>query len=56
MGFFFDEDIDGKGKEKWIKVFGDIEVIVECVFVFGKFGFGGGMLIYFGNVKFFVVG
>jgi hypothetical protein len=56
MGFFFDEDIDGKGKEKWTKVFGDIEAIVERAFVFGKPGPGGGMLIHLGNAKFLAVG
>jgi hypothetical protein len=56
MGFYFDEEVDGKSREKWTKVFGDIEVIVERAFVFGKPGPGGGMLIHLGNAKFLLVG
>ncbi|KAI9167825.1 glycoside hydrolase [Paramyrothecium foliicola] len=56
MGFYFDEEVDGKSKEQWTKVFGDIEVIVERAFVFGKPGPGGGMLIRLDNAKFLLVG
>ncbi|KAF9873795.1 glycoside hydrolase [Colletotrichum karsti] len=57
MGFFFDEEPDPVGKgEKWSKVFGDIEVIVERAFVFGKAGPGGGMVIHLGNAKFLAIG
>lgn len=56
MGFFFNEEADGKGTEKWVKVFADIEVIVERAFVFGKAGPGGGMVIHLGDAKFLLVG
>lgn len=56
MGFYFDEEVDGRGKEKWTKVFGDMEVIVERAFVFGKAGPGGGMVIHLGNSRFLLVG
>lgn len=56
MGFYFDEEIDGAGKEKWTRVFGEVEVIVERAFVFGKPGPGGGMVIHLGNSRFLVVG
>ncbi|KAF6835668.1 hypothetical protein CPLU01_04138 [Colletotrichum plurivorum] len=57
MGFFFDEEADPAGKgEKWTKVFGDIEVIIERAFVFGKAGPGGGLIIHLGNAKFLAVG
>ncbi|ETS82485.1 hypothetical protein PFICI_04361 [Pestalotiopsis fici W106-1] len=62
MGFFFDElPASGppKGQEKWTKVFGDVEVIIERAFVFGKAGPGAGMVIQLGDAKsarFLVVG
>uniref|UniRef100_L2FII5 Glycoside hydrolase n=1 Tax=Colletotrichum fructicola (strain Nara gc5) TaxID=1213859 RepID=L2FII5_COLFN len=57
MGFFFDEEADPAGKgERWSKVFGDIEVIIERAFVFGKAGPGGGMIIHLGDAKFLAVG
>ena len=56
MGFYFDEEIDGTGKEKWTRVFGDMEVIIERAFVFGKAGPGGGMVIHLGNARFLLVG
>ncbi|KAL2815207.1 glycoside hydrolase superfamily [Aspergillus cavernicola] len=62
MGFFFDELPESgspKGKEKWTKTFGKIEVIIERAFVFGKPGPGGGMVIQLGDetsLRFLVVG
>ncbi|KAI0158392.1 glycoside hydrolase superfamily [Pestalotiopsis sp. NC0098] len=62
MGFFFDElPASGppKGQEKWTKVFGDVEVIIERAFVFGKAGPGAGMVIQLGDgssARFLVVG
>ncbi|KAL2873775.1 hypothetical protein SGCOL_011091 [Colletotrichum sp. CLE4] len=57
FGFFFDEEINTAGKgEKWTKVIGDVEVIVERAFVFGKPGPGGGMVIHLGDAKFLAVG
>ncbi|TDZ20766.1 hypothetical protein Cob_v006296 [Colletotrichum orbiculare MAFF 240422] len=57
MGFFFDEEIDPVGKgEKWVRVFGDIEVTIERAFVFGKPGPGGGLIIHLGDAKFLAVG
>lgn len=62
MGFFFDElpaqykDVDGSGAEQWRRVFGDIEVIVERCFVFGKPGPGAGMVIHLGHARFLLVG
>ncbi|KAH8649242.1 hypothetical protein BX600DRAFT_419407 [Xylariales sp. PMI_506] len=63
FGFFFDPKRDGgasSGKEVWKKRFGDLEVIVERAFVFGKPGPGGGMIIQLGDdpssTKFLCVG
>ncbi|KAK6067391.1 hypothetical protein SCUP234_11645 [Seiridium cupressi] len=62
MGFFFDDlPASGppKGQEKWTKVIGDVEVIIERAFVFGKAGPGAGMVIQLGDAKsarFLVVG
>lgn len=62
MGFFFDEIPESgevKGKTKWTKTMGDLEVIVERAFVFGKQGPGGGMVIQLGGLdsyRFLVVG
>lgn len=62
MGFFFDEiseNGEAKGKSKWITAFGNLEVIVERAFVFGKPGPGGGMVIQLGGLdsyRFLVVG
>ncbi|KAL4930265.1 glycoside hydrolase superfamily [Aspergillus undulatus] len=62
MGFFFDELPESgspKGKEKWTRVFGNLEVIIERAFVFGKPGPGGGMVIQLGgedSYRFLVVG
>ncbi|KAL3461659.1 glycoside hydrolase superfamily [Aspergillus heterothallicus] len=62
MGFFFDELPEcgpPKGKEKWTRTFGNLEVIVERAFVFGKPGPGGGMVIQLGDgnsYRFLVVG
>ncbi|GKU08827.1 glycoside hydrolase [Fusarium langsethiae] len=56
FGFFFDDEPSEKKPEKWTRVFGDIEVIVERCFVFGKPGPGGGMVIHLGNAKFLLVG
>uniref|UniRef100_A0A8H7TPK9 DUF5597 domain-containing protein n=1 Tax=Bionectria ochroleuca TaxID=29856 RepID=A0A8H7TPK9_BIOOC len=55
FGFYFDEE-KGKCKEKWTKIFGDMEVIVERAFVFGKAGPGGGLVIHLGNSRFLAVG
>ncbi|KAH8646644.1 beta-galactosidase [Xylariales sp. PMI_506] len=56
FGFFFDEKPEGnnnsnRGKETWTKVLGDVEVIVERAFVFGKPGPGAGMIIQLGDIK-----
>ncbi|KAL6237949.1 hypothetical protein BDW75DRAFT_248151 [Aspergillus navahoensis] len=62
MGFFFDElpkSGSPKGKQKWIKAFENLEVIIERAFVFGKPGPGGGMVIQLGDetsYRFLVVG
>lgn len=56
MGFFFDEEPSEQNPERWTRVFGDIEVIVERAFVFGKAGPGGGMVIHLGDAKFLLVG
>ncbi|WZH48357.1 glycoside hydrolase superfamily [Fusarium acuminatum] len=56
FGFYFDEEPSEKKPEKWTRVFGDIEVIVERCFVFGKPGPGSGMIIHLGNSKFLLVG
>ncbi|KAF5672036.1 beta-galactosidase [Fusarium heterosporum] len=56
FGFYFDEEPSEKKPERWTRVFGDIEVIVERCFVFGKPGPGGGMVIHLGNSKFLLVG
>ncbi|RFN47663.1 hypothetical protein FIE12Z_8120 [Fusarium flagelliforme] len=56
FGFFFDEEPSEKKPEQWTRVFGDIKVIVERCFVFGKPGPGGGMIIHLGNSKFLLVG
>ncbi|KAL3490039.1 glycoside hydrolase superfamily [Aspergillus germanicus] len=70
MGFFFDDLPDSfssssasssspKGKEQWTKTFGNIEVIIERAFVFGKPGPGAGMVIQLGDAdsyRFLVVG
>ncbi|KAJ2897345.1 putative glycoside hydrolase protein [Zalerion maritima] len=56
FGFFFDEEVDGRGKEKWGKVFDGVEVIVERAFVFGKPGPGGGMVVRLEGNKFLCVG
>ncbi|RSL46822.1 hypothetical protein CEP54_013682 [Fusarium duplospermum] len=56
FGFFFDEEPCDKFPEQWTRVFGDIKVIVERCFVFGKPGAGGGMVIHLGNSKFLLVG
>lgn len=56
FGFFFDEEPCDKLPERWTHVFGDIEVIIERCFVFGKPGPGGGMVIHLGNAKFLLVG
>jgi beta-galactosidase GanA len=67
MGFFFD-DLPGSssasfgsptGKEQWTKTFGNIEVIIERSFVFGKPGPGAGMVIQLGDAdscRFLLVG
>ncbi|KAK2043709.1 glycoside hydrolase [Colletotrichum somersetense] len=57
MGFFFDEEVDGTGRgERWARAFGDVEVIVERAFVFGKPGPGGGLVIRLGGARFLAVG
>ncbi|RMJ12448.1 hypothetical protein BHE90_010900 [Fusarium euwallaceae] len=56
FGFFFDEEPCDKFPEQWSRVFGDIKVIVERCFVFGKPGAGGGMVIHLGDSKFLLVG
>ncbi|KAL3470298.1 glycoside hydrolase superfamily [Aspergillus californicus] len=62
MGFFFDDlptSGSPNGKEKWTKTFGNLEVIIERAFVFGKAGPGGGMVIQLGDShshRFLVVG
>ncbi|KLP06742.1 related to beta-galactosidase [Fusarium fujikuroi] len=56
FGFFFDEEPSDKKPEQWTRTFGDIKVIVERCFVFGKPGPGAGMIIHLGNSKFLLVG
>ncbi|KAF5023284.1 hypothetical protein F66182_4665 [Fusarium sp. NRRL 66182] len=56
FGFFFDDEPCKEVPEKWSRVFGDIEVIIERCFVFGKPGPGGGMVIHLGDSKFLLVG
>ncbi|KAH7120352.1 glycoside hydrolase superfamily [Dactylonectria estremocensis] len=56
MGFFFDEEPCDRVPERWTRVFGDVEVIIERAFVFGKAGPGGGMVIHLGDAKFLLVG
>ncbi|KAM0433472.1 hypothetical protein ACHAPT_004352 [Fusarium lateritium] len=56
FGFFFDEEPCDKFPEQWTRVCGDIKVIVERCFVFGKPGPGGGMVIHLGDAKFLLVG
>ncbi|KAJ0150694.1 hypothetical protein CTA2_411 [Colletotrichum tanaceti] len=61
MGFFFDDDDEGVNaagkRERWTRVFGgDMEVIVERAFVFGKPGPGGGLVIHLGDARFLAVG
>ncbi|RDW86083.1 uncharacterized protein DSM5745_02725 [Aspergillus mulundensis] len=62
MGFFFDEIPESgspTGKQRWAKTFGNLEVIIERAFVFGKAGPGGGMIIQLGeedSYRFLVVG
>ncbi|KAF3357064.1 hypothetical protein VdG1_06081 [Verticillium dahliae VDG1] len=46
----------GRDTERWTKVIGDFEVIVEWCFVFGKQSSGAGMVIHKGNGKFLAVG
>lgn len=45
MGFFFDELHQKKGRDKWVKTFGEFEVTVERSFVFGKPGAGSGTMV-----------
>ncbi|KAL4782587.1 glycoside hydrolase superfamily [Aspergillus varians] len=62
MGFFFDELPETgarKGTERWTRTFGNLEVIIERAFVFGKAGPGAGMVIQLGDensYRFLVVG
>jgi hypothetical protein len=56
MGFFFDELHQKKGRDKWVKTFGEFEVTVERSFVFGKPGAGSGIIIHQGNGKFLLIG
>ncbi|KAK2685867.1 hypothetical protein QWA68_015086 [Fusarium oxysporum] len=56
FGFFFDDESGDLSKKSWVKEFGDIKVIVERAFVFGRPGPGAGMVIYRGNNKFLLVG
>ncbi|KAJ5377793.1 uncharacterized protein N7496_005202 [Penicillium cataractarum] len=56
MGFFFDEEPSEKLPERWTRVFGDIKVIVERAFVFGKRGTGAGLVIHLGDSRFLLVG
>jgi len=57
MGFFFDEvDDEKKGKEQWMRQFGEFEVTVNRAFVFGKPGPGAGILIHQGSGKFLMIG
>ncbi|KAL4906989.1 hypothetical protein BDW74DRAFT_167033 [Aspergillus multicolor] len=62
MGFFFDEIPESgspKGKQEWTKTFGNLEVIIERAFVFGKPGPGGGIIIQLGeetSYRFLAVG
>ncbi|KAK1979289.1 glycoside hydrolase [Colletotrichum cereale] len=57
MGFFFDEAVDPAGRgERWTRAFGDVEVVVERAFVFGKPGPGGGLVVHLGGARFLVVG
>ncbi|KAG7139943.1 hypothetical protein HYQ46_013380 [Verticillium longisporum] len=56
FGFFFDEEPSPGSTERWTKVIGDFEVIVERCFVFGKQSSGAGMVIHKGNGKFLAVG
>ncbi|EEY17153.1 glycoside hydrolase [Verticillium alfalfae VaMs.102] len=56
FGFFFDEEPSPGSTERWTKVIGDFEVIVERCFVFGKQSSGAGMVIHKGKGKFLAVG
>lgn len=56
FGFFFDELADPKLERSWNKTFGEIEVIVDRVSVFGTVGAGGGMVIQTGEDTFLLVG
>lgn len=56
MGFFFDEEPSDKLPERWIRVFGDIKVIIEQAFVFSKPSAGAGLVIHLGDSKFLLVG
>lgn len=56
FGFFFDDEPSANVPERWTRAFGEIEVIVERAFVFGKAGPGGGMVIHIGSSKFLLVG
>ena len=57
FGFYFDELQALSNVEKpWTRVFGDMEVMVERAFVFGKPGPGGGIVIRLAGDKFLLVG
>ncbi|KPI41699.1 uncharacterized protein AB675_9357 [Cyphellophora attinorum] len=56
FGFFFDELKDGKPPGQWRKTFGDMEVIVDRSFVFGRPGPGYGIVIHQGEGKFLLIG
>lgn len=56
FGFYFDELKDGKPPGSWRKTFGDMEVIINRSFVFGKPGPGYGIVIHQGNGKFLLIG
>lgn len=55
FGFYFDDPDDSK-RTKWTKTFGDMEVIVERSFVFGRQSAGYGIVIHQGEGKFLLIG
>lgn len=56
FGFYFDEVKPSKPADQWRKTFGDMEVIIDRSFVFGKPGPGYGIVIHQGEGKFLLIG
>ena len=56
FGFFFDEFVESKPADKWVRRFGDFEVVIERSFVFGRPSPGYGIVIHQGEGKFLLVG